>query len=40
MKRTLGRILVGLILILPVTYAGDWLIWRVRTPWRQLGGTD
>jgi hypothetical protein len=30
MKRTLGRILVGLILILPVTYAGDWLIWRVR----------
>jgi len=34
-KRTLGRILVAIVLALPATYLGDWLVWRVRLA---LGG--
>jgi xanthine dehydrogenase iron-sulfur cluster and FAD-binding subunit A len=30
MKRILGRILIGLIAALSVTYVGDWAIWRAR----------
>ena len=35
MKRTLGRILIVLILALPAGFAGDWFIWRARVA---LGG--
>ena len=30
MNRILGRILAVLVLILPITYAADWLLWRAR----------
>jgi hypothetical protein len=33
-KRIFGKVVLGLVLVLPATYAADWIIWKIRI---QLG---